>query len=66
MDEIVFYKVVGLDALEGTIFCYCSTSEKATKAKELLEQNGFEYMVGIVQDEWIFDHVWIGDEDIEL
>ena len=30
--------VEGIDDLEGNTFCFCSSEEKAIKAKELLEE----------------------------
>jgi len=65
MDEFI-YRVIGTDDLEGTIFAYCSTYDKAKKAKELLEAEGFDGVVDIVQDEFIIDHIWIGEDNIEL
>ena len=67
-DEVneTIFRVIGTDDLEGTIFCYCSTYEKAVKAADLLQENGFDGLVDIVQDEFILNKIEIGDELIEL
>lgn len=65
MNERLF-NVVGMDDLEGTVFVRCTTYEKAQKAKELLEAEGFEDMLDIVQDELPVDVIEIGGELIEL
>lgn len=65
MNERLF-NVVGIDDLEGTVFVRCTTYEKANKAKELLEAEGFEDMLDIVQDEMPIDVIEIGGELIEL
>ena len=65
MNERLF-NVVGMDDLEGTVFVRCTTYEKANKAKELLEAEGFEDMLDIVQDEMPIDVIEIGGELIEL
>ena len=65
MNERLF-NVVGMDDLEGTVFVRCTTYEKANKAKELLEAEGFEDMLDIVQDELPVDVIEIGGELIEL
>ena len=65
MNERLF-NVIGLDDLEGTTFARCTTYEKANKVKELLEAEGFEYMLDIVQDEIIIDVIEIGGKLIEL
>lgn len=65
MDEKLF-NVIGIDDLEGTTFARCTTYEKAQKVKELLEAEGFEYMLDIVQDELPIDIIEIGGKLIEL
>ena len=60
------FNVVGLDDLEGMTFARCTTYEKAQKAKELLEEEGFEDMLDIIQDEMPIDVIEIGGELIEL
>ena len=66
MDDMRLFNVVGIDDLEGTVFTRCTTYEKAQKAKELLEVEGFEDMLDIVQDEMPIDIIEIGGELIEL
>ena len=39
---------------------------KAVKAKELLEQEGFEGMIDIVQDEIPIDAIEVGSQMLEL
>lgn len=60
------YNVIGLDDLEGMVFARCTTLEKAQKAKELTEANGFEGMLDIVQDKTPVDVIEIGGKLIEL
>ena len=60
------FNVVGLDDLEGMTFAICTTYEKAQKAKELLEKEGFEDMLDIIQDEMPIDIIEIGGELINL
>ncbi len=66
MNEIGLFNVIGMDDLEGTVFARCTTYEKAQKAKELLEAEGFEDMLDIVQDEIPVDVIEIDGEYIEL
>ena len=63
---IRLFNVIGIDDLEGTVFVRCTTYEKAQKAKELLEIEGFEDVVDIVQDEMPADIIEIGGKLIEL
>ena len=60
------FKVVGKDDLEDCIFAQCITPDKAKKAMELTEQNGFEDMVEIIQDELPLDTIEIAGKIIEL
>ena len=41
------FNVIGTDDLEGMTFARCTTYEKALKAKECLENNGFEDMIEV-------------------
>lgn len=66
MNDIRLFNVVGMDDLEGTVFARCTTYRKAQKAKELLESEGFEDMLDIVQDEIPIDVIEIGGELIEI
>lgn len=66
MNEMRLFNVVGMDDLEGTVFTRCTTYEKAQKAKELIEAEGFEDMLDIVQDEMPIDVIEIDGELIEL
>lgn len=66
MANTKLYNVVGIDDLEGTIFARCTSLAKAVKAQALLEKEGFENMLDIVQDEIPIDVIEIGGELIEL
>ena len=66
MNDMRLFNVIGIDDLEGMVFARCTTIEKAQKAKELTEANGFEGMLDIVQDEMPIDVIEIGGELIEL
>ena len=63
---IKLFNVIGIDDLEGTVFARCTTYEKAVKAKEYLEQEGFEGMLDIVQDEIAVDVIEIDSQLLEL
>ena len=60
------FSVIGIDDLDGVVFARCTTCEKANRAKELLEANGFEDMVDIVRDRIPIDVIEIDGEYIEL
>lgn len=60
------FNVIGTDDLEGMTFARCTTYEKALKAKEYLENNGFEDMIDIVQDEIPVDVIEIDSQLLEL
>lgn len=60
------FNVVGIDDLEGFVFARCTTYEKAVKAKECLENNEFENMIDIVQDEIPVDVIEIDSQLLEL
>ena len=60
------YNVIGIDDLEGTTFGRFTTHEKALKAKEMTEANGFENMVDIVEDKLPIDTIEINNIMITL
>ena len=60
------YNVTGTDDLEGTTFARCTTFEKAQKAKEILEAEGLEDMLDIIQDELPVDVIDIDSQLLEL
>ena len=60
------FRVVGIDEFEGLTFAVCTTYEKAQKAKKILEAEGFEDTLDIVQDEIPVDVIEIGDDLIVL
>lgn len=66
MNGIQIWKVVGVDDLEGSVFAQCSTEEKANKAMQLLENEGFEDMLRVEQSSLIIDQIIIGDKLVQL
>lgn len=65
MDKTTFivYSMCGFD---NKVFARCTTYEKAQKAVELLEEEGFEDMVDILQEETKIDVIEIDGKAIEL
>ena len=55
-----------MDDLEGTTFARCTTYEKAQKAKEILEAEGFEDVLDIVQDKISVDVIEVDSQLLEL
>ena len=66
VDMIKLYNVIGKDDLEGTVFCRCTTYEKAKIAKTMLEEEGFEDILDIVQDEIPIDVIEIDGKMMAL
>lgn len=66
MNETKLFNVIGTDDVEGMTFARCTTLEKAEKAKGLLEDVGFQYLLDIVEDEIPLDVIEIGGKLIEL
>lgn len=66
MTQIKLYNVVGMDDLEGITFARCTTPKKAEKAKKLLETEGFEDMLNIIQEEILADVIEIDSQLLEL
>ena len=64
MDRL--YNVIGLDDLEGVTFARCTSLEKAEIVKSKLEEDGYEDMLDIVQDEIPVDVVEINGKLIEV
>lgn len=60
------YNIVGIDDLEGTTFGRFTSHKKAIKAKEMIEANGFENMLEIVEDEMPVDTIEINNVMISL
>ena len=60
------YNVVGKDDLEGITFARCTTYEKAQKAKEILETEGFEGSLDIFQDKIPVDVIEVDSQLLEL
>lgn len=65
MNEKLF-NVVGTDELEESTFARYTTREKAQKAKEIFEAEGFEDDLDIVQDAIAIDTIEINGKVIEL
>ena len=58
------WMIVGTDKLKGLMFAMCSTEEKATKAKELIDENlGGINMTEVVHSDLTIDVVTIGGID---
>lgn len=60
------FNVIGIDDLNGIVFARCTTFEKAQKTKRMLEAEGFEDMLEIVQDKLSIDVIEIDNKVIEL
>ena len=66
MKEMLIWEVNGIDDLEGTCFAYCSTKEKAEKAMQILEENGFENILEVRQSNLRLDQLSIKGKLIKL
>lgn len=66
MNGMQIWEVNGIDDLEGTCFAQCSTKERAEKAMQILEENGFEDMLAVEQSSLRLDQLLIGDRLIQL
>ena len=66
MNGMQIWEVNGVDDLEGTCFAQCSSKKKAEKAMRILEENGFEDMLVIEQNNLRFDQLVIDDKIIQL
>lgn len=62
MNGMQIWEVNGIDDLEGTCFAQCSTKEKAEKAIQILEENGFEDMLEVEQSSLRLDQLLIEDK----
>lgn len=66
-NNIKLYNVIGINDLEGTTFCRCTSYEKALNALELLENQGYdESSFNIIQDEMPVDVIEIDGVLVEL
>ena len=66
MNGTQIWEVIGIDDLEGSVFAQCSTEEKANKAMELLENEGFEDMLRVKQSDLRIDQIMIGDKVVQV
>lgn len=66
MNRMQIWEVNGIDDLEGTCFAQCSSKEKAEKAMQILEKNGFEDMLIVEQSSLQLDQLLIEDKLIQL
>ena len=60
------FNVVGIDDLEGMTFCRCSTFDKAKRAMHMLEEEGFEDCLVIIEDKINIDEIEINNHLISL
>ena len=60
------FNVVGIDDLEDLTCARCTSIVKAEKAKTMLEEEGFECMVRIVEDNIEVDVVEIDGKLVKL
>ena len=60
------FNVVGIDDLEDLTFARCTSIVKAEKAKTMLEEEGFEGIVRIVEDNIEVDVVEIDGKLVKL
>ena len=63
---MLIWEVNGIDDLEGTCFAQCSTKEKAEKAMQILEENGFENILEVRQSNLRLDQLSIKGKLIKL
>ena len=66
MNGMQIWEVNGIDDLKGTCFAQCSTKEKAEKAMQILEENGFEDILVVEQSNLRLDKLVIQDKIIQL
>lgn len=66
MEGMLIWEVNGIDDLEGTCFAQCSTKEKAEKAMQILEENGFENILEVRQSNLRLDQLSIKGKLIKL
>ena len=66
MEGKIIWEVNGIDDLEGTCFAQCSTKEKAEKAMQILEENGFENILEVRQSNLRLDQLSIKGKLIKL
>ena len=66
MNGMQIWEVNGIDDFKGTCFAQCSTKEKAEKAMQILEENGFEDILVVEQSNLRLDQLVIQDKIIQL
>lgn len=65
--DIKLWEVIGVDDLAGLTFAFCSTEDKAKRAKELVDENlGVPEMVAIRQSQLTLDVININDIEFML
>lgn len=60
------WNLIGIDDLEGLTFGRFTTDEKAIKAKNILENEGFDGALDIVQDSIPIDMINLEGKNIEI
>lgn len=60
------YNVIGIDDLEDLTFARCTDRDKAEIAKAMLEAEGFENMLRIIEDNLEIDVVEINGKLVKL
>ena len=60
------WNLIGIDDLEGLTFGRFTTDEKAIKAKNILENEGFDGALDIVQDSIPIDMINLKGKNIEI
>ena len=60
------WNLIGIDDLEGLTFGRFTTDEKAIKAKIILENEGFDGALDIVQDSIPIDMINLEGKNIEI
>lgn len=65
-DNTHLYFVVGVDELENIIFAECTTHEKAKKAKEILDDEGYRDMIEIRRSNISIDTLIVNHKVVKL
>lgn len=66
MQKNNLWEVIGIDDLDNMTFAQCSNKEKAIKARNILEENGFKGSVDVRKSCLELDVLMINGERIEL
>ena len=66
MEKTKLWIVMGINDMEGMIFAFCTTRQKAEKAVKLLEPEGLENMLTIKQAQLEINNVCLNGTNIEI